>query len=84
MSRDVYQRGRLVRWWRCEPNEVVAEVRSEKGEGESCPQSTPSKGMVVVQVQEGLKAQDFGLAAQRESRRTWSFRSPPPNPTVQI
>ena len=54
VSRDVCQRSRRCRWWRCEPNEVVAGVRSEKGEVESCLQSTPSKGMVVVQVQEGL------------------------------
>ena len=54
VSRDVCQRSHQGRWWRCEPNEVVTEVRSEEGEVESCPQSTPSKGMVVVQVQEGL------------------------------
>ena len=54
MSRDDCQKSRRGRRWRCEPNEVIAEVRSEKGEVESCPQSTPSKGMVVVQVQEGL------------------------------
>ena len=55
VSRDVYQRSRRGRKWRCEPNEVVTDVRSEEGRVESCPQSTPSKGMVVVQIQEGCR-----------------------------
>ena len=59
VSRDSCQRSRRCRRWRCQPNEVVADVRSEEGEEESCPQSTPSKGMVVVQVQGGLHLQPF-------------------------
>ena len=41
VSRDVCQRSHPGRRWRCEPNEVVAEVRSEEGEVESCPSEHP-------------------------------------------
>ena len=45
VSRDVSRKSRLGReGWRCEPNEVVADVRSDEREVESWPQSTPSKG----------------------------------------
>ena len=61
VSRDDCQKSRRGRRWQCEPNEVIAEVRSDEREVESCPQSTPSKGMVVVQVQEGLLNEQLAI-----------------------